>query len=694
MIKTSTLTYIASSIALAITCNAAQAQAKTNTKDPVYRLDNITVTSHTEEKQDPLTMTQSVNAIDRATIESTSPTNIPNALKIIPNVDVKGGPSSGNQNITIRGLPQSHAYVVIDGIYQSNYASKRGSWYLNPNLVNHIQVTAGPSSGAAAGKISISTISALDLLKPDETFGAKVDLGYRSNNAQQDSGLTVFGKNGATDYLLSGYYLDKDPYEIGGGGTYYKTAARQKSGLFKLGHQVSDDQRLQFTLNLDDSHGHQVRNDIGYRDEQYTGASLVWEDSASDNQYLNLSASLYYNNVDSYGEEQGRSAQEVQDIKDTSVGFNVSNDSIFTIASMDTLLHYGVSGHFTDHDGRVYATDFDTGEIIEDTSAADEATTTSRKLAGWMNYQLPITESLELIPGIRYDQFYIESANAIDANGQPLLRDGRTEDRLSKSLNLNYYLTDDITLFASYAEALNAPQNGELFTSGRGFKPNPYLKSERADNKEIGIVWDTQDIFSGDDSLTTRINVFQNDIQDYIGTAYTDNENYPDGVKVNIGEVRLKGFEFVASYSLADWDVNFSYGQTRGTDRTTGWYLADIPSDKFNLTLNKSISDSLQLGTRATYALKNDKVPTQQVGENGVIEDIPAAGFDAWFTMDIYATYKPVSLDGLVASLSITNLFDKDYAYQKDFERDGSEKAANEYYEEGRSINVKVSYQF
>ncbi|QQX78578.1 TonB-dependent receptor [Shewanella sp. KX20019] len=687
------VTYIASCIALAFSCQTAQAEESKGSSETVYRLDNITVSTQAEEQQDPLTMTQSVNAISRDTIQNLSPTNVPNALEIIPNVDIQGGPSSSNQNITIRGLPQSHAYVVIDGIYQSNYASKRGSWYLNPNLVNNIQVTAGPSSGAAAGKISISTISALDLLSEDEKFGAKVDLGYRSNNAQQDSGLTIFGKSGATDYLLSGNYMDKDAYEIGGGGSYYKTSGRQQSGLFKLGHQFSTDQRLQFTLNLDDTHGHQVRNDIGYRDEQYTGASLIWEDSGSDNPYLNLNTTIYYNGVDSYSAEQGRSAEQIQDIKDSSIGFVVSNDSIFSFATTDTLLHYGVSGHFTDHDGLIYDKDYDTGEITDD-SATDEATTASRKLAAWVNYQLPITESLELIPGLRYDQFYIESANAVDANGQPLLRDGRSESRLSKSLNLNYYLSDDITLFASYAEALNAPRNGELFTSGRGFKPNPYLKSERADNKEIGAVWDTQALFSEQDSFTTRVNIFRNDIQDYIGTAYTDNENYPDGVKVNIGEARLEGFEFVSSYSLNDWNMSLSYGQTRGTDMTTGWYLADIPSDKFNLNIDTKINDSLLIGTRATYALTHDKVPTQQLGENGVIEEIPAAGFDAWFTMDLYASYTPMSIDGLVARLSVTNLFDKAYAHQLDFERDGTEKPVNEYYEEGRSINLQLSYQF
>lgn len=661
------------------------------TDEDKYLLDSITVIASDADvdKQDSVRAPQAISTVDEATIKNIASKNIPAAIRILPNVDILGGPSTGSENISIRGLPQSHAYISIDGIYQSNYASKKGSWQLNPNFVKNIKVTAGPTSGAAAGKITIETLSALDLLAAGESFGAKVDLGYRSNNAQNDYGLSLFGKEGTLDYLVAGQTSDRDGYEIGGGGINERTRGDQTSGLIKIGNQFNVDQRLAFTLNYDDSRTFQVRNDVGYRDTKYAGSSLVWTDHASDNDLVDLQASVYFNYVDSFTWEEERGNTEgIQDIQDESWGYNIGNNSLTDFG----LLHYGTSGHFTTHTGAIIKTDADTGEIIEDESAGSEASSKSHKLGGWINMQLPVGDSFEVIPGIRYDSFYVESSNAIGLDGQPLLREGRTETRASKSLNVIYNFNDEIKFFASYAEALNAPSNGSLFTSGRGFKPNPELKSERADNKELGVVFDYQSIFSEGDSWVSRVNIFQNDIKDFITDIYST--EWPDGERVNIGEAQLKGFEVSTNYRLGDWDLSASYGQTRGIDKNTGWYLTDMPSDKINLISNYSVNDELVFGTSATFAFTHDKTPTQQVIEGGEIEDIPSEGVGSWFTMDVFSTYEPKKVQGLKVNLSITNLFDRGYAQRMDFEKNGDPKNPIEFYEEGRSVNLNISYAF
>lgn len=660
----------------------------------VYRLDNVTVIASSQQQGEALDTPQAVNEVTQDDVAKQSPVNLPAAIKRLPNVDVQGGPSQGNENVSIRGLPQSHAFVSIDGIHQSNYATKRGSWYLNPEFIQRVQVTSGPTSGAAAGKISVSTISAQDFLEQGETFGSRINLGYRDNNGQQEGGLTLYGRHQQWDMLVSGQYSDYDPYHIGDNGdAYYKTGGRQTSGLMKIGNQVSDDQRLEFAYNYDKARSNQVRSDQGWRDEIYNGASLVWYDKGQGNPLLDFSASVYINNVDSYSWEGDLEEQSVQDIQDNSFGFSLANNSVVDLGGMSTVLHYGAMGHMTDHDGYVYDVIVETGELI-DGSSTDEASTKSHKLAGWFNAQIALTEQWELIPGIRYDRFYIESSNAVDANGNPLLRDGRTESRWSKSLSTNYYLNDSLTLFASYAEALTAPRNGELFTSGRGFKPNPYLKSERSDNKELGLLWQTDHLWAEQDNFTARLNLFRNDIKDYIGTAYTDNDNYPDGVKVNIGEARLEGIELVTAYQLAQWSLELSYGQVRGTDETTGWYLTEMPSDKIQLAVDYDWSDELTVGGHYTYAFEHDKVPTQQFGEGGVIENIPPERADAWMTLDLYSRYEPRRVPGLGLSLSVTNLFDESYYLRPKFERNGSLASPLEFFEEGRSINLKLDYRF
>ncbi|AAZ27419.1 TonB-dependent receptor domain-containing protein [Colwellia psychrerythraea] len=677
------------SVAVCLALSSQLAIAEVTDEDK-YLLDSITVIASDTDIQESVRSPQAITAVDAKTISNISSKNVPAAIQILPNVDVLGGPTPSNENVSIRGLPQSHAYVAIDGIYQSNFATKRGSWYLNPNFIKNIKVTAGPTSGAAAGKITIETLSALDLLAEGDTFGTKIDLGYRSNNAQQDYGLSLFGKSDTLDYLVSGQTSQRDAYEIGGvGGTYDKTRGDQQSGLIKIGNQFNADQRLTFTVNYDDSRTFQVRNDVGYRDTKYAGSSLVWTDQASDNELLDLQASVYFNNVDSFSWEEERGDVEgTQDIQDKSFGYSIGNNSLVDFG----LLHYGTSGHFTTHTGAILKTDTQTGEIIEDESAGSEASSNSIKLATWINMQLPVGDSFEIIPGVRYDSFYIESSNAIGLEGEALLRDGRTESRVSKSLNMLYHFNDEIKFFASYAEALNAPGNGSLFTSGRGFKPNPELKSERADNKELGVVFDYQSIFSEGDSWVSRVNIFQNDIKDFITDLYST--EWPDGERVNIGQAQLKGFEFSTNYHLGDWDLSASYGQTRGIDKNTGWYLTDMPSDKINLISNYNVNDELVLGTSATFAFTHDKTPTQQLVAGGEIEDIPSEGVGSWFTMDIFSTYEPKKIKGFKVNLSITNLFDRGYAQRMDFERNGDPKNPIEFYEEGRSINVKMSYAF
>ncbi|WP_077287902.1 TonB-dependent receptor domain-containing protein [Cognaticolwellia aestuarii] len=678
------------SLAVCLALSSQSAIAEVNDADK-YLLDSITViaSDSEESKQDSVRAPQAISTLNEATIKNIASKNVPAALRIIPNVDILGGPTPTSENISIRGLPQSHAYIAIDGIYQSNYATKRGSWHLNPNFVKSIKVTAGPTSGAAAGKVTIATLSALDLLAQDETFGAKVDLGYRSNNAQTDYGLSLFGKSNTFDYLVAGQTSDRDGYEIGGGGVNERTRGDQTSGLIKVGNQFSADQRLVFTFNYDDSRTYQVRNDVGFRDAKYTGSSLVWSDSASDNDLLDLQASLYLNNVDSFSWEEERGDIEgIQDIQDESWGYSIGNNSLTDFG----LVHYGTSGHFTTHTGAIIKTDANTGEIVEDESAGSEASSEAHKLAAWVNVQLPIGDAFEVIPGIRYDSFYVESSNAIGLDGEALLRDGRTETRASKSLNVIYHANDEIKFFASYAEAINNPGNGSLFTSGRGFKPNPNLKSERADNKELGVVFDYQSVFANNDSLVTRFNIFQNDIKDFITDIYS--VDWPDGEKVNIGEAKLKGFEVTSSYLLGDFDFSASYGKTRGTDTNTGWYLQSMPSNKINLVSNYTVNDELIIGTSARFSFTHDNVPTEQLIEGGGSETIPAEGSESWFTMDIFGTYEPKAVSGLTVKLSATNLFDQSYAQRKEYERNGDLSNPIDFYEEGRSVNLNVSYAF
>jgi hemoglobin/transferrin/lactoferrin receptor protein len=683
---------ISFAVCTALLCSAAQAKTDTS----FLNLDNVTViTSSIDSESDT---TQSNDVILQDEIRSINAQNVTDVFKYSPNVEVTGGPSGDVKSISIRGLGQDHANVTIDGARQTYSHSKRGSWAINPSLLKSATVTNGTSSGAAAGAVKLEFISAYDLLKPDASFGTLVNSGFRSNNNQQDLSATIYGLNNGFDWLLSASDSSHDPYSIGGGyqrdgkDSYYKTGGENQSYLFKSGYDLSPSEYIGLSVYMDNSEWDQVRQDYGYNTRDYTSAVLNYSNQGSNSDFLDFNANVYINQVDTYTreytDETKATTSDTQKIADDSYGFMLTNNSLLNGPFEETLLHYGLSGHFTTHDGEVGT--LDNGSWVDE-SAQSEPSAKSHQLASWINAQMLLGNGFTLIPSLRYDEFYVESSNA-EFEGEALLRDGRTENQLSTGLRLNQEINEKLNLFVAYDEALTAPGLSELFTSGRGFKPNPNLKSERSQNKEIGFTFNCGSVITHDDSLLAKINVFQNDIKDYIGTDYTD-PAYKDGVKVNRDEIRLRGGEILTQYRYESWDVSASYGMTIGEDLTTGEYLSDMPSDKFVVSIENQLSDEWRLSGKATHALKRHRVPTTQIDRNGDTEIIPEderQSVSAWTTVDLYAEYIPAQLQDMTLSMSVTNLFDEAYALQNNSRAD----TKAEYYEEGRSLNIDLSYNF
>ncbi|MCW4444182.1 TonB-dependent receptor [Vibrio splendidus] len=686
------LSYTALSIATALSVGIAHAE----TEVPTFYLEKITVIG--SRISSPADTSQSIDTISENEIRNSNAQSLTDVFKNSPNVEVTGGPTSSVKSLSIRGLDQHHANVTIDGARQSYSHSKKGSWAIAPSFLKSATVTNGTSSGAAAGGIKLEFLSAQDLLKYGQSFGGMVRSGYRSNNEQTNISASLYGVNDNFDWLFSVLDSTREPYSIGGGysangeDSYYKTAGESQSYLFKSGYNLTEAQRVELSVYLDNSDWNQVRQDYGLNTRDYTNAVLTYSNNPSSNDWLDFHANAYINQVDNYTVEYTdvteAIASDTQDVTDDSYGFSLTNNTISNQLFEETLFHYGLSGHFTTHTGTIKT--LDNGSWVDE-SAQSEPSAKSHLLATWLNAQMTIGNGLTITPSLRYDEFYVESKNA-EFEGEALLRNGRTENQWSTGLRISQQFTDQLELFVAYDEALTAPQISQLFTSGRGFKPNPNLKSERSQNKEIGITFDNGSTFNPNDNLLVKINVFQNDIKDYIGTDYTDN-NYKDGVKVNRDQIRLRGGELLAQYSYESWDASASYAMTIGEDKQTGLYLSDMPSDKFIFSLNNQISNEWLLGGVVTHALERHRVPTASIESGGIIVPIPESerqSVPSWTTVDLYAEYIPSNFEDMVLSMSITNLFDESYAIQNDSR--ATTKA--EYYEEGRSLNIDLSYKF
>ena len=684
-----------SHISLAITTALAAGTAVAETNNPMLYLEKITVLgSRIMNESDT---TQSISILSDDQIRNDNAQSITDVFKNSPNIEVIGGPTSSVKSLSIRGLDQHHANVSIDGARQSYSHSKKGSWAIAPSFLKSATVTNGTSSGAAAGAIKLEFLSALDLLDSDQSFGGMVRSGYRSNNEQTNLSASLYGASDKFDWLFSVLDSTREPYSIGGGyspngeDSYYKTAGESQSYLFKSGYDLTEAQRLELSIYLDSSEWNQVRQDYGLNTRDYTNAVLTYSNNPSNNDWLDFHANAYINQVDNYTVEYTDITEtvtsDIQDVTDDSYGFILTNNTLSNQLFEETLFHYGLSGHFTTHTGNIST--LENGDWVDE-SAQSEPSAQSHLLATWLNAQMTIGNGLTITPSLRYDEFYVESKNA-EFEGEALLRDGRTENQWSTGLRVNQQFTDQLALFIAYDEALTAPQISQLFTSGRGFKPNPNLKSERSQNKEVGVTYEKDSAFSTNDSLLVKVNVFQNDIKDYIGTDYTD-PNYKDGVKVNRDKIRLRGGELLTQYFYGNWDASGSYAMTVGEDIETGLYLSDMPSDKFTFSLNNQISNEWLLGGTVTHALERHRVPTAAAESGGELVPIPEderQSVPSWTTVDLYAEYIPSNLEDMVLSMSVTNLFDEAYAITND-----SKASKAEYYEEGRSLNIDLSYQF
>lgn len=684
-------------IALALLTSSQYTFAESTENElPTYHLDTVTVigTSLTGIED----TTQSAQTLTAKDIQLASPKTLVEALSKQPNVWVEGGPNPMTRNISIRGLGSDHTHVQIDGARQSYSHSKKGTLAVNPAFLEDLQIINGTSSGAAAGSIKATFIDAKSLLKDGQTFSALLNGSYRTNGNGQGLMGALYSDHGNGDWLIAVSDNSQDPYTIGGGyqadgsNSYYKNKYEQTSFLLKGGYDMNDSERLTFNIYHDDSKWNQVRQDYGYNKRDYTSASLTYTNLFPSTNWLDLAGTVYINNVKTLTNEYTDAAEtaltDVQDISDDSVGLSITNDSVFLASWADVLLHYGVSSHFTDHKGNVRT--LDNGSWVDE-SSTNEPSAKSHLHSLWFNTQFTLSNGLEISPKIRYDQFYVESSNAV-FDGEDILREGRTEEQWSTGIRAQYEITADTIVFAAFDEALTPPRLSQLFTSGRGFKPNPNLKSERSQNKEVGILQTFRDVMNSDDQIVLKANIFQNDIKDYIGTDYSD-PAYNDGVKVNRDDVRLTGIEFVTEYSSDNWFASLGYSMTVGKDKKTDLYLSDMPADKLVLDLNRQLSHEWLAGTTLTHALKLHRVPTAETTSGGTLEPITAEDQDtvpSWTTIDLYTQYQPSQVDNLLLTASVSNLFDQAYALKNDTR--ASSQA--EYYEEGRSINLDLQYKF
>jgi catecholate siderophore receptor len=222
------------------------------------------------------------------------------------------------------------------------------------------------------------------------------------------------------------------------------------------------------------------------------------------------------------------------------------------------------------------------------TAPTTASTSQVRTLSGYIQDQIEIGEHLQLVAGLRYDDFRITSLNLISSYAA-----SRSDRKWSPRLGLIIKPQANLSIYASYAKGF-LPQTGDQSSA---LAANTLaLDPEAFRSLEAGVKWDVNPALS----LTGA--VFQIDRSN---TRVSDPAN--PGFFLVSGKSRVRGFEAaVNGRIMPDWQLSLGWSHQTGeilsaiTSSSSvipaGRKLDKLPEDQVSLWSRYDVSSKLGLG--------------------------------------------------------------------------------------------------
>ena len=662
---------------------------------PSSTLDEISVTA-TKTEERAIDALAGVSRINQNDINQIGPSRTSDIFAATPSVSFQERGDEPGTAIAVRGLQDfGRVAVVVDGArqnFQRTGHNANGFFYLDPSMIGDVDVVRGPvaninGSGAIGGVVSFRTKDVEDVVRAGERWGVLSEIGGGSNSSRFNTSTFAAGKsqNGNVDVIVGGSYRTQGNYKNGDGVTVPNTAQDIQSGLAKLTFRPADGHEIKAGFLAYDARYYtgqpSVPNTSAYAtDTSNTTATLSWKYQRPEDRLFDFKASVYFNGTDT---DQTKTAGSTNPITgkigdkrsftvDTT-GFDIHNTS-----RVDT----GPVAHAITYGGDYFQ---DKVKVIDPTGAAAYTTPNGERRVDGAFVQVKSTYSmLELINAVRYDEYELKSGSYSTGGS-----------RFSPKSTIGITPAPWVTAYGTYAEGYRAPsvtetlvsgihpgvgvsnsvtQYGSLFT----LLPNLSLRPEVGKTKEAGLNLRFNDVFSAGDKIRAKINVFRNDVDDYIDLVsfgpptplisvcsgfFT---NPPSGTcpplpfiavaysptslvqYQNIANARIDGVELESTYDSGFWFAGVAGSWMKGTNRTTGDHLQSVPGQKIATTLGARFFDQ-----RLTASVRWVSVSAQS--NLGTLYN-PATSYDL---VNLYLAYQPTP--DIVASVGIDNLLDRYY---------------------------------
>ncbi|MFW6010454.1 MAG: TonB-dependent receptor plug domain-containing protein [Gemmatimonadota bacterium] len=163
-----------------------------------------------------------------------------------------GGPRRQAEPPQIRSFGADRIVLRLDGARQDFSSGHKGRMFLDPALLERVEVVRGPSSalfgsGAIGGMIAFETRDARDLLGPEESLGVRLTPRFLSGSDEWGGHGSLAGRTGGFDYLASVSARSAGDVELSTDAELPYSDADTWATLGKVGWQPDDHARIELS---------------------------------------------------------------------------------------------------------------------------------------------------------------------------------------------------------------------------------------------------------------------------------------------------------------------------------------------------------------------------------------------------------------------------------------------------------------
>ncbi|MBU4263395.1 MAG: TonB-dependent receptor [Proteobacteria bacterium] len=533
---------LAAAVLLAmIDCGAAGAD------ETAAVLDEVVVTATRTDAQSGTIGGTTVTVITQEEIAARKQTTVEEVLKGTPGLDVaaNGGPGT-NTSIFLRGADAKNTLILVDGImFNDPSAANRNANIANltTDNIERIEIVRGPmsvlyGSNATAGVINIITKKGKGA--PQSSVGIE--------GGSYDTWKVYGGSSGSLErlgYSFNVSHIDSNGFSIAdddneriphAGNTSEDDGWENSTVSGRVGYGLTPDFDLIATMRYMDSEREDDDYASGYTGDRFSSWPYVAEPYGSKKSHTDTEQ--YLGRIDAKNRFwDGLLDSNLYYQLSRHDRVNYDNDGVESYDYLGKTQEAGWQGTFvvSQTNDLTLGASFYEEKMESDSSAISEQESETSSV--WAQEQLALSDSLDLVAGLRYDDH--------DRFG------GKTTYRVAPS-----YLTGFGTLFkASFATGFRAPSLYELYSS----YGNVNLSPEKSRGWDAGL---EQELGGG--KVRCGITYFDLTFEDRIAYDYLTSQ-YQQAA----GNTKTKGVETFVQWQAGEnlsLSANYTYTDTKDQD--------------------------------------------------------------------------------------------------------------------------------